>query len=203
MGTALRALVIGLAAAGVAVAVPALLDSYDNPVVVDNGPIVVRRAGVVPDQEGGDPRHWGLRLGAPLRQLQVWSWPSAGAMPLGLAQPLPISEVDVVEFRLVTVPGRPPTTAMTLRRDPWWRWPFAPRVRLHAGVDLRFDPSAGGLTPAGAGAALRIGEVRVGDRVVCLRDAVRPQPGPCRAWSHAPHMVQVTVCANPASCPQP
>jgi hypothetical protein len=175
-----------------------ILNSHDDPVVVDNGPIRVARDKATPEKDGHG-RRWAIHHSARLKLLHAYSRRASSGKWLPLETPLPLTDLREIVFRLVAKPKEEPTKSMTIFRDQFGeQWPWDQAVRLDPEFDFEWKDDA--LTPAADYQGYRIGEIRFGRHVICLAEADRPLPRACSNFDNPPDEIRVLLCAEDDKC---
>ena len=188
-----------------------ILSSREEPLVIDNGPLQVRRTirEGKPAREqipAGDPQRWHLHHSLPLRDLHVRVVRMDGSGKT--YGPVSMSGIgkEGVTFELITPDAiNVATTTVTLYRDPLLTdlpWRQALHLSSHHPFELVEDGSDVYLRPV-SGDALRIRQIRVGNReVICARSADAPASGACTGGDVPNREVKVAICTrSDIACP--
>lgn len=178
--------IMAVVAAGLILVIVRILSSHDEPLVIDNGPLMVHRTiretpggpVIPPDPEGGDPRHWHFHHSWRLRDMFIQVWDDDGNEGNNVMTPVSLSGVDEIVVELIDTAGGPAPAPLTIRRDAFLTrppgdqglhldspdLPFAARKR---GDDyhLELDPPKD---------SIRIRQIRVNDDTFCVRDQLKP-----------------------------
>lgn len=180
-----------------------ILSYHDEPLVIDNGPIVVSRRiganGDLPPKPEDKPqsKRWSMEHSSRLGLLHVKAW--RGNSSLLLERPMSLSGIGDIHFDLVPSDGAMPARGvLTVRRDQFLEeWPGDQQIRVDPGdYELMLSEAAPYVLNL-SDQNLRIAQIRTQTRTVCLRDQHQPKEGGCTSGAFNLDRVEIQVCTKP------
>lgn len=193
-----------------------ILSSHDEPIVIENGPILIKRFIKRPAVWWGGPPQkrdaaWVLHHSQPFNFLRVWTWETPQDTRPGYAQ-FPLARVTKVTLKAV-VPGSGGVSYLMSFAHPA---SGDADVIFTPGVDMQLKPYIGdglgdffrdwrgGLEIPG-GDTYRITEIQLeGQDPVCLREQKTPvQQATCEENRFNPSRVYARICVDVDKCSLP